>query len=51
MGPAGLAAAVRAYRICDRPDDARTLLTIVQLSVGSDRELERLQTRSSVLAG
>ncbi len=51
MGPGGLAAAVRAYRICDRPDDARTLLTIVQLSVGSDRELERLHTRRSALAG
>lgn len=51
MGPAGLAAAVRAYRICDRSEDARTLLTIVQLSVGSDREMERLPTRGSVLAG
>lgn len=51
MGPGGLAAAVRAYRICDRPDDARTLLTIVQLSVGSDRETERLHNRGSALAG
>ncbi len=51
MGPAGLAAAVRAYRVCDRPDDARTLLTIVQLSVGSDREVERLHNRGSALAG
>lgn len=51
MGPAGLAAAVRAYRISDRPEDARTLLTILQLSVGSDRELERLLPRESVLAG
>lgn len=50
MGPAGLAAAVRAYRISDRPESARTLLTILQLSVGSDRELERLLSRESVLA-
>lgn len=51
MGPAGLAAAVRAYRICDRPEDARTLLTILRLSVGSDRALERLFSRESALAG
>jgi D-alanyl-D-alanine carboxypeptidase (penicillin-binding protein 5/6) len=51
MGPAGLAAAVRAYRINDRAEDARALITILQLSVGSDRELDRLLSHGSVLAG
>jgi hypothetical protein len=51
MGPAGLAAAVRAYRINDRAEDARALMTILQLSIGSDRELDRLLSHGSMLTG
>lgn len=51
MAPAGIAAAVRAYRMSDRLEDARTLLTILQLSVGSDLELERLVSGGTVFAG
>jgi D-alanyl-D-alanine carboxypeptidase len=50
MGPAGLAAAVHGYRINDREEDARALMTILQLSIGSDRELDRLLSHGSMLS-
>lgn len=42
MQPAGYVAAARAYLLLNRPADARTLATVVQLSYGTNRELERL---------
>lgn len=42
MQPAGYVAAARAYVLIDRPADARTLATVVQLGFGSNRDLERL---------
>ncbi|HUZ00418.1 MAG TPA: D-alanyl-D-alanine carboxypeptidase family protein [Thermomicrobiaceae bacterium] len=42
MQPAGYVAAVRAYVVLERPAEARTLATVVQLSFGTSRELERV---------
>lgn len=47
MQPLGFVAAARAYLLLDRPTDARTLATVVQLSYGSNRELERLLQRGA----
>lgn len=42
MQPAGYVAAARAYALHDRTSDARSLLTVIKLSCGTHRELERL---------
>ncbi|HET9017218.1 MAG TPA: D-alanyl-D-alanine carboxypeptidase family protein [Thermomicrobiaceae bacterium] len=42
MQPAGYVAAMRAYVQVERPAEARTLATVVQLSFGSNRDLERV---------
>lgn len=42
MQPLGYVAAARAYLLLNRPSDARTLATVVRLSYGSSRDLERL---------
>jgi D-alanyl-D-alanine carboxypeptidase (penicillin-binding protein 5/6) len=50
MDALGYVAAARAYLLLNRPADARTLATIVQLSYGSSRELERVLARTSPAA-
>ena len=42
MQPAGYVAAARAYALCDRTSDAKSLLTVIKLGCGSHRELESL---------
>ncbi len=42
MQPAGYVAAARAYALCDRTTDAKSLLTVIKLGCGSHRELEKL---------
>lgn len=42
MQPAGYVAAARAYALHDRTSDAKSLLTVIKLSCGTHRELERL---------
>lgn len=50
MDALGYVAAARAYLLLNRAADARTLATIVQLSYGSSRELERVLARTSTAA-
>jgi D-alanyl-D-alanine carboxypeptidase (penicillin-binding protein 5/6) len=47
MQPAGYVAASKAYLDYDRVTDARSLLTVVKLSCGSNRELETLMNQVS----
>jgi len=50
MDALGYVAGARAYLLLNRPADARTLATIVQLSYGSSRELERVLARTGTTA-